>query len=83
MNYFTIYTKPGCAFCTKAKRLVEEKGDTFIEKDASEPDIRVELLAKFPGATMVPQIEVNADVLIGGYEQLEEWYAIRAGAGRD
>ena len=33
---FTIYTKPDCNFCVKAKDLLNLKGEPFLEIDVSE-----------------------------------------------
>lgn len=66
---YTIYTKPNCPFCRKAKRLFTNNYFEFQEKDITDPKLREELLSRVPDAKTVPQIidEENGTV-IGGYE---------------
>lgn len=72
-----IYTRQLCGFCTRAKRLLEEKGVAFEEKDASaSPQLRQEMYQRAKGAATFPQIFVG-DTHVGGCDDL---YALeRAG----
>ncbi|NDV88688.1 glutaredoxin 3 [Aurantimonas aggregata] len=72
-----IYTRQLCGFCTRAKRLLEEKGVAFEEKDASvSPQLRQEMIQRTKGAATFPQIFVG-DTHVGGCDDL---YALeRAG----
>lgn len=66
----TVYGKPGCSFCTKAKNLLELMKLEYQYKDiASDPLIREELFERVPNAKTVPQIFIENE-LIGGYDQL-------------
>lgn len=66
----TIYTKPNCAFCTKAKNLLNSRGIPFKALTLGEDFTREELLMWFPNVRTYPVI-VNPDGrLVGGYEQL-------------
>ncbi|SFC25448.1 glutathione peroxidase [Pseudoalteromonas denitrificans] len=64
----SIFTKPGCQFCQKAKTLLKEKGLTFEEialgKDASITSIKA-----ITGKDTVPQIFISGKH-IGGSEEL-------------
>lgn len=68
----TIYGKPACPFCDKAKALCEMHSLEYTYKTIGTDYTREELLETFPGARTVPQIIV-AGTKIGGYEQLVEY----------
>ena len=72
-----IYTRQLCGFCSRAKRLLEQKGVAFEEKDASvSPQLRQEMIQRTKGAATFPQIFVG-DTHVGGCDDL---YALeRAG----
>ena len=36
---FTIYTQPNCNFCTKAKDLLNMRGEPFLEVDISQDEL--------------------------------------------
>lgn len=67
----TVFTKPGCPFCLKAKDLLKIKGLQFEEivlgKDATITSIRA-----VTGKTSVPQIFIGGKH-IGGSEDLESY----------
>lgn len=62
----TIYGKPGCGYCDKAKKICLDNDIKFVYIDISEDKAKAELLNKLPGAKTVPQIFIG-DVHIGGY----------------
>ena len=64
-----LFTKPGCSFCTKAKRMLDEKGWTYDEVAASPRRLRA-VSAK--GTT--PQVFVDGKY-IGGSEELATFLA--------
>jgi len=66
----TIYGKPQCPFCEKAKNLCEQKGYEYTYKILGKDYQINELLETFPGAKTVPQIMIDGEI-IGGYSQLE------------
>lgn len=58
-----------CAYCARAKRLLEKREIAFQEINlARDADARSDLAAK-TGRTTFPQILINGDVL-GGYEEV-------------
>ncbi len=65
-----IYTKMGCPYCSRAKRLLADKGVDFVEHDITMggPD-RAAMLRRAPGASTVPQIFIG-DRAIGGSDDL-------------
>jgi len=65
-----IYTKFGCPFCVRAKRLLDEKCAAYTEHDITMGGPkRDEMLARAPQAMTVPQIFVGA-VHVGGSDDL-------------
>lgn len=77
---FTIYSKPGCPACDKAKALLQEQNLQYDERvlDVGQPKLPSvdyytveELKRRVPGARTVPQIFEN-DALIGGYDALQK-----------
>jgi glutaredoxin 3 len=72
-----VYTSPLCPYCTRAKRLLTEKGAAFVEIDLfAEPKRRSEMLERSGGRTSVPQIFIG-ETHVGGCDDL---YALdRAG----
>ena len=68
----TIYGKPQCPFCDKAKNLCEQRGYKYEYKTLGKDYQIEELLETFPGAITVPQIIINSQK-IGGYENLVKY----------
>ena len=64
----TLFTKPGCPFCAKAKALLKEKGLSYEEivlgKDATVTSVRA-----ITGKTSVPQVFIGGKH-IGGSDEL-------------
>jgi glutaredoxin 3 len=73
-----IYTRQFCGFCSAAKRLLDGKGVSYVEHDATfEPALRAEMIARANGRATFPQIFVG-DTHVGGCDEL---HALEA-AGR-
>lgn len=70
MAKIEIYTKFMCAFCARAKALLDSKGAAFDEHDITMggPD-RAVMLERAGGRTTVPQIFIG-DRHIGGSDDL-------------
>ncbi len=66
----TIFTKPGCPFCTKAKALLTAKGICFEEITLSNTGVTSRTLRAVTEASTVPQVFIDGE-LIGGSEALE------------
>ena len=67
-----IYSKANCPNCIKAKKKLNEYNPKILVlgKDISREDF----FKKFPHAKQVPQIVIN-NKHIGGFEDLEKWFA--------
>ena len=72
----TIYSKPNCVFCDKAKTMVKKLGLTYEEKmfgkDFKTPDELFEAVGK--QVRTMPQIIID-EKHIGGYNELVEYYS--------
>jgi len=65
-----IYTKFGCPYCMRAKRLLDEKLADYAEHDITMGGPkRAEMIARAPGAATVPQIFIG-DTHVGGSDDL-------------
>jgi glutaredoxin 3 len=65
-----IYTKFGCPYCVRAKRLLTAKGASFNEYDITlGGPKREEMLVRAPHAMTVPQIFIGA-AHVGGSDDL-------------
>ena len=65
-----IYTKFGCGFCYRAKRLLDQKGVEYVEHDITMGGPRRdEMLARAPMARTVPQIFIG-ETYVGGSDDL-------------
>ena len=70
MQTVEIYTSPTCGFCHAAKRLLAQKGVSFVEHDvARDPAKRQEMMARAHGRHTVPQIFVGTSH-VGGCDDL-------------
>jgi glutaredoxin 3 len=65
-----IYTKWGCPYCSRAKRLLDSKGAVYEEHDITMGGPRrAEMLERAPGAMTVPQIFIGGTA-VGGSDDL-------------
>jgi len=64
-----LFTKPGCSYCTKAKKLLEEKGWAYDEVAASPRRLRA-----VSSRSSTPQVFVDGQY-VGGAEELEKFLA--------
>jgi len=70
MAKIEIYTSPFCGYCTRAKRLLTEKGVGFTEIDVMMDGAkRKEMTARASGGRTVPQIFIDGRH-IGGSDDL-------------
>ncbi|MEP2706220.1 MAG: glutaredoxin 3 [Roseibium sp.] len=72
MASVVIYTRQLCGFCTAAKSLLQKKGVSFVEHDASfDPGLRKEMMQKASGRSTFPQIFVGS-THVGGCDELHD-----------
>ncbi len=66
-----IYTRPGCGYCTHAKRLLTSKGLDFVEYDVYENPKYIKQLQTRTTDRTYPQIFIE-DISVGGFTELLE-----------
>jgi glutaredoxin 3 len=71
MARIEVYTTPSCAYCVRAKRLLQERGLAYEEFDVAHDDELRESVMQRSGRRTVPQIFIDGKS-IGGYEELAE-----------
>ena len=65
-----IYTRQFCGFCTAAKRLLDNKGVTYEEHDATfSAQLRQEMIQRAGGRSTFPQIFIGG-THVGGCDEL-------------
>jgi len=67
----TLFTKPGCSFCTRAKALLEENSLPYEEISLGK-GITTRSLQAVSGAQTTPQIFIGGQK-IGGFDELQRW----------
>jgi glutaredoxin 3 len=65
-----VYTKKNCAYCVRAKALLQKKGVAYEEIDVENDDARRAWLIEATGQRTVPQIFVG-DRSLGGFTDVE------------
>jgi glutaredoxin len=73
---YTIWGRPDCVWCNAAKQFLENKGERYdyVELTADKVPIFSNITN---GARTVPQVFDPIGGLIGGYEDLVEFYKTR------
>jgi glutaredoxin 3 len=71
MSKVEIYTRPGCGYCTHAKRLLTNKGLDFIEYDVYKNSQYIAELKHRTSGRTYPQIFIE-DISVGGFTELLE-----------
>ncbi len=72
MPNIEVYSKKDCPFCHKAKELLREKGQSFIEIDVEKDQEKLkEMLKRSRGRKTVPEIFIDGQ-LIGGFDELRD-----------
>ena len=72
----TVFSRPGCPFCAKAKGLLRDAGIEFEELVLNR-DYTDQTLRAVANATSYPQVFVDGQ-LIGGSDDLETWLSERS-----
>jgi len=67
---YSMMTKPGCSYCTRAKALLKSHNETVAISDYDTPE-KIQRF-KDAGYTTFPRI-FHDGVLVGGYDDLVEY----------
>jgi glutaredoxin 3 len=68
-----IYTKDQCAFCDRAKELLQSKGMQYTESRIGVDILREDFMCLFPEVRSVPFIIIDGEQ-IGGYNELNAYF---------
>ena len=68
----TLFTKPGCPHCARAKKVLGEKGFRYEEIELGSHGVSYSSLAAVSGQGTTPQVYVDGE-RIGGADELEAW----------
>ena len=68
----TVFSKPGCPHCSRAKKALTDKGLAFEEIELGRNGVSYSSLVAVSGAGTTPQVFINGEN-IGGAEALESW----------
>jgi len=70
----TLFTKPGCPHCTRAKALLDSKGLSYEVIELGSAGVSYSTLTAVTGRGTVPQVYIDGDH-IGGADDLEAYFA--------
>ena len=71
-DFVTVFTKSGCPHCTRAKKLLTEKGFSFEEVEIGN-EVTSKTLQAVAGRTSTPQVFI-AGKHIGGADELQSYF---------
>lgn len=70
----SLFTKPGCPHCSRAKKALREKGYSYEEIELNGHGLSYSSLAAITGRGTTPQVYIEGQH-IGGADELEVWLA--------
>ena len=70
----TFFSKPGCPFCARARKLLTDKGYRFNEIELGSAGIRFSALQAVTGRDTTPQVYIDGEH-VGGADELAAWLA--------
>lgn len=65
----TVYSTPTCPYCKMAKDFLKENKVEFEDVDLTSDQAAAEELMKKSGQMVVPQIEIDGEIMIGFDEE--------------
>lgn len=69
----TLFTKPGCPHCTRAKNLLSDKGYKYEEVELGKNGVSFSSLMAVSGAGTTPQVFIDGE-LVGTADALEAYF---------
>lgn len=72
----TLFSKPGCGHCERAKKALDDAGLSFEEIKLGTGGLSLSSLGAVTGQETTPQVYVNGE-RIGTADELEQWLAAR------
>ena len=68
---FVIYSKDGCSYCEKVKKVLELTGSTFVVYNLGEDFTKEEFIAEFVEGSTFPQVSCEGKKLGGSIETIQ------------
>ena len=68
---FTVYSKDGCGYCDKVKKIIELTGISYVVYNLEEDYTREEFISEFGEGTTFPQVVVDGKKLGGSVETIK------------
>ncbi|PCJ48164.1 MAG: glutathione peroxidase [Gammaproteobacteria bacterium] len=68
----SLFTKPGCAHCVRAKQLLEDHNLSYEEIELGKNGLSYSSLSAVTGKNTTPQVYIDG-VNIGGADELDKW----------
>lgn len=73
-NEAVVWSQPSCHYCNMAKQLLRSKGYVVEEKIIGSTHTKEEFFSEMPKARGVPQIFLNGEHVIGGWQGLKAMF---------
>ena len=68
---FVIYSKDGCSYCEKVKKVLELTGSTFVVYNLGEDFTKEEFIAEFGEGATFPQVSCDGKKIGGSVETVK------------
>ena len=68
---FVIYSKDGCSYCEKVKKVLQLTGSTFVVYNLGEDFTKEEFIAEFGEGATFPQVSCDGKKLGGSVETVK------------
>ena len=68
---FTVFSKKGCSYCEKVKKVLELTGSTFVVYNLGEDFTKEEFIAEFGEGATFPQVSCDGKKLGGSVETVK------------
>ena len=71
-----VIGKPGCLWCTEAKKLLNSEGFEYTYRSLGDDYTVEELKTRFPSVRTVPVVVIDSK-FIGGYNELTDYIRLQ------
>ena len=68
---FVIYSKDGCSYCEKVKKVLELTGSTFVVYNLGEDFTKQEFISEFGEGATFPQVSCDGKKLGGSVDTIK------------
>ena len=68
---FVIYSKDGCSYCEKVRKVLELTGSTFVVYNLGEDFTKEEFIAEFGKGSTFPQVSCEGKKIGGSIETIQ------------